>query len=505
VKRVADLIGERCRSTGPALVEGSTGRCLRWSDVEHLAELWASAGPRLAGRGRVGLWFPDPLDQAASFLGALAAGVTVAPLDPAAPGSELTRTVRSLGLGAVVTNPDVPPETLGTLAAAGVERWVAGAGGVELAERPSHPHPGAPGRGAAMVLATSGTSGQPRLIPLQEAQLLHTATSVVEVHRLNGDDCGYSPLPLWHINGLVVGVLGALVGGHRLVVDRRFSASGFWDVVDRHGVTWLNLVPAIISVLAGREPPDASVRRRVRFARSASAPLPLSALRAFEQRTGIPVIETYGMTEAASQITANDLPPLPRTPGSVGYPVGVELRIVDEARRPVPAGVLGQVEIRGPSVVLEYWGPADEGDEHRSARAADGWLPTGDLGRLDEAGDLFLEGRADDVINRGGEKVYPRQVEEVLLADPDVVDAAVVGRPHPTVGAEPVAFLVARPGADPAELLARLHRRCETQLSRFRRPAELTVVDALPTGPNGKIRRAELRRRLAERRPATGL
>lgn len=303
-------------------------------------------------------------------------------------------------------------------------------------------------------------------------------------------------------------MLASLVGGYRLVVDRRFSASGFWEVAEREAVTWVNLVPAIIAILAERPPPPAEVTRRVVFARSASAPLPVPTLERFERVTGIPVVETYGMTEAASQITANPRPPGERRPGSVGRPVGLELRVVDRDRLPVPAGDIGEVEIRGDNVVEVYWEPAGSAASQRPARADDGWLPTGDLGRADTDGYLYLVGRADDVINRGGEKVYPREVEEVLVSDERVSAAAVVGRPHPSLGEEPVAFVLARPDppVDPDELSAALGRRCEERLSRFRRPAQIVIASSLPQGTNGKIRHGELRRRLAETAPrsATG-
>jgi acyl-CoA synthetase (AMP-forming)/AMP-acid ligase II len=250
-------------------------------------------------------------------------------------------------------------------------------------------------------------------------------------------------------------------------------------------------------VLAGDDAPDpgAAVARRIRFVRSASAPLAPAVRERFEARFGIGVLETYGMTEAASQITANPLRAAERRPGSVGRPVGVELRIVEAGadgpdRRPLPVGHVGEVEIRGPSV---------------SAASPGGWLATADLGRLDEDGFLYLAGRSDDVINRGGEKVYPGEVERVLLSDPRVVAAAVVARPDPIVGEEPVAFVVVAgtvDGPPPDDVAADLSRRCEAALSRFKVPAQITVADTLPAGPTGKVRRAALRHSLLQRSPA---
>lgn len=494
--RTRDLLADRASDPRPALVEGATGRSLTWIALAERARHWECPPASLPPAQRVGMLFSDPLDMAAAYLGAVAHGYTVAPLDPLGAGPELVGQARALGLASVITAPGDAGSLRAALRAAGVDLWVAGAEGIEPAGAKTAAGHAEPGRGAALVLASSGTTGRPKLIPLTEAQLLHTARAVVANHGLGPADCGYSPLPLFHINGLVVGVLSALVGGYRLVVDRKFSASAFWGVVAREEVTWLNLVPAIINVLGSRPAPPPEVAARVAFARSASAPLSVAHLRQFEDVTGIPVVETYGMTEAASQIAANPRPPLECRPGSVGFPVALDARVVDKQRRPVPAETVGQIEIRGDNVVSTYWAPAGEPQAERPARAEDGWLPTGDLGRFDADGYLYLAGRCDDVINRGGEKVYPREVEEVLVSDPDVQAAAVVGRPHPTVGEEPVALVLAAGGVDPDALRSRLVDRCNEQLSRFRRPAEIVLVDSLPVGPNGKIRHAEIRRRL---------
>jgi acyl-CoA synthetase (AMP-forming)/AMP-acid ligase II len=505
---VAGLIAARAGRDGVALSEGTTGRQVTWADLADHLRSWravVSSGDIRPG-SRVGLRFADPLEMAPSYLAAVAAGLTVAPLDPQGALVELIAAAGHLGLSAVVGGPGETDLSAASLANAGVAAWSAQSGELRAIGSPGAPRE--PGRGAAALQSSSGTTGRPKLVALDEAQLLHTARTVVDSHGFGPTDVGYSPLPLWHINGMVVGVLASLVGGYRLVVDRRFSASSFWEVVEREAVTWVNLVPAIIAVLAERPPPAHEVSRRVVFARSASAPLPLATLERFERVTGIPVVETYGMTEAASQITANPRPPGERRPGSVGRPVGLELRVVGRDRRPVPAGEIGEVEIRGDNVVRVYWEPAGSTPPERPARNAEGWLPTGDLGRIDPDGYLYLVGRADDVINRGGEKVYPREVEEVLLTDERVSAAAVVGRAHPSLGEEPVAFVLPHTDTevDPELLAGALARLCEDRLSRFRRPAEIVIASSLPQGTNGKIRRGELRRQLAEAGPrgATG-
>jgi len=291
------------------------------------------------------------------------------------------------------------------------------------------------------------------------------------------------------------------------VIDRKFSRRGFWELIETRQITWINAVPAIITILAMDPPVAAPVAApgRVRFIRSASAPLAPSALRRFEDSFGIPVVETYGMTEAASMITANPLDG-PRKAGSAGRPAGTEVRVISRdggSPRPCPAGTIGRVQIRGPGVITEYAAGGPEG-----AIDADGWLDTGDLGHLDGDGYLFLAGRSDDVINRGGEKIYPREIEEFLLTQPGVGSAVVIGARDEVLGERPVAYVVpagspgrpdlaepadrAEPGG-PAELADALRAACEAELPRPKRPAEFCLVPELPLGATGKVSRRRLR------------
>ena len=496
---VATLLRGRAgnHGDGVAFVDGSSGQTRTWRAMAAAADGWAGQKWALARHnGRVGLLLAEPLHAAESVLAALAARVAVAPLDPGAPPAELSRTVRSLGLTSVVT--DLGGDVHGTLAEAGADVWQWGDGIFARASCRRAPAPPPSALDAALVMTSSGTTGAPKIVPLTEEQLLHAARAVVTHHRLGPDDRGYCPLPLFHINAIVVGVLSTLVAGGRLVVDRRFSRRSFWERADRHGVTWINLVPAIIAILADAPAPPAPVAGRIRFARSASAPLATATQARFERRCGIPVLETYGMTEAASQIASNPLPAAEHRRGSVGQPVGVELRIVDDGGRRVGPDAVGRVEIRGESVVSSYWSSSGGVLAARPATNQCGWLATGDLGRIDGDGYLYLVGRDDDVINRGGEKIYPREIEEVLLADGRVRAAAVVGRPHPIVGEEPVAFVVAAAGSETDELADELSARCRSNLSPFKRPSAITVATSLPAGPTGKVRRGELRRLVAE-------
>jgi acyl-CoA synthetase (AMP-forming)/AMP-acid ligase II len=314
---------------------------------------------------------------------------------------------------------------------------------------------------------------------------------VVDWHKLTKDDRGYCSLPLFHVNAEVVGVLATLRAGAYLAVDRKFSRRGFWERMTERQITWINAVPAIISILA-MDPP-AEPPAGLRFVRSASAPLPLAALERFENGLGVPVIETYGMTEAASMITANPLDGR-RKPGSAGLPAASQVRIAVPAGGTADVGEVGRVTIRGAGTITAY---ASGGRPH--AIDADGWLDTGDLGYLDDEGYLFLVGRSDDVINRGGEKIYPREIEDFLLAQPGVRSVALIGVRDEVLGERPVAYVVpsgalASDGAtDGPGLADALRKVCEAELPRPKRPADFVLMDELPLGPTGKIARRRLR------------
>lgn len=474
-----------------------------------LQELDARGVPEGA---RVLLDVDDPLAFAVTHLCVIAAGRCSAPIDPAAPSAEAARAHAVLAPALVLTDREhritPAPDDPGTLLADGgpidpvpvapvpVETVLVDPG----TGRPHRPvaarddGPSArPGPGS-VVLLTSGSTGAPKAVELTERQLLHVARAVTEHHGLTPADRGYCPLPLFHVNAQVVGLLATLVAGAELVLDRRFHRTGFWELLDARAVTWVNAVPAIITILAD-DPHPPVVAPGLRFIRSASAALPTAVRDRFEDRTGLPVVESYGMTEAASQITATPLSE-PRRVGSVGRPVGIEVTVLDAAGRECPPGTIGRVHLRGPGVITGYVGGRDAGRFD-----AEGRLDTADLGHLDPDGFLHLAGRADDVVNRGGELVHPREIEEVLLAEPGVAEAVVVGRPDGVLGA--VAVACVRPGAvdtgpvDPDDLLERLTQRCVRELAPFKRPAEIRLVEAFPLGPTGKVRRSVLRAELA--------
>jgi acyl-CoA synthetase (AMP-forming)/AMP-acid ligase II len=463
------------RGEVPYLADATGGRTLTYAQLGRSVRAWAEHLDRagIPPGSRVAIRLPDPLRYATALVSILGAGRVVVPLDPGAPTGEVARAIAASRPDYLVPEYPDPVET------------------VSGADNTDSEYPRLEG-GGGIFLCTSGTTGTPKGILLGVEQLCHVAACVVRSHRITADDRGYCCLPLFHVNAEVVGLLATLTAGACLVVDGRFSRRAFWELIERQRVTWINAVPAIISVLA-MEPGAVRVPDRVRFVRSASAPLPPSALRGFEKAFGIPVIETYGMTEAASMITANPLDG-PRKAGSVGLPVGSQVRVVRRAGdEPEPACEVGRVQIRGRGVIRSY---AAGG---AGAIDPDGWLDTGDLGYLDEDGYLFLVGRSDDVINRGGEKIYPREIEDFLLAQPDVRFAAVIAAHDEVLGERPVAYVVpaedAQAGAP--QLEEALREACEAALPRPKRPAAFHLVPELPLGPTGKV----VRRRLAELSP----
>ncbi|HEX3786353.1 MAG TPA: AMP-binding protein [Pseudonocardiaceae bacterium] len=490
---VSELLTVRAseRPEVAAFIVGADGRRLSWRALADYAERFAALAARrdLPPHSRIGLVIDDPLVFTAVYLSTLATNLTAVPIDPRLTPAELTASLIRLRVDVLATDSARPP--------AESETWTVDTHGPALVRaerlRPSAQAALRP----AVLLASSGTTGAPKGIPLSEWQLLDAARRVAAHHGFGPAERGYTPLPLFHVNAQVMGLLATVVSGGSLVLDRRFDPETYWSVVETWSPTWLNTVPAILASLLGRPAPDERLTRRIRFARSASAPLPESTLRRFVEHTGISVLETYGMTEAAGQITANPLDPTERRIGSVGLPVGIELTVLGADDRPVEPGVEGVVALRGPQVVSHYLDLACDGPERtRPALDDAGWLRTGDLGQQDAAGFVRLAGRADDVINRGGEKIHPQEVENVLLAHPSVRSAAVVAAPHERLGQVAVAFVTARPDAA-EDLAAALHHLCEQQLTRYKRPTQIEIIAALPTGPTGKVLRRALRADLA--------
>jgi acyl-CoA synthetase (AMP-forming)/AMP-acid ligase II len=360
------------------------------------------------------------------------------------------------------------------------------------------PAPPSPGD-TALLLYTSGSTGLPKGAMLSHRAVTAGGRNVVEGHRLTADDRALCVLPVYHINGAMVTVSAPLYSGGSVVMPNRFSATDYWRLAAENACSWSSIVPTIIKYLLDRarqEPYDFGNDERLanfRFARSASAPLAAATLEEWEQTFRLPMIETLGLTETAGTVASNPLPPAAHKAGSVGLPFGNEIIIVDEQGRECPPQQVGELIIRGENLLdLYYKNPDATADSIR-----DGWFYTGDLGRKDEDGYIFITGRSKELIIRGGENIAPREIDDVLYRHEAILEAAAVGVDDENYGQEVVACVVIRDGYDCGE--DELRAFCEAGVGRYKAPKVIYFFDDLPKGPSGKILRLKLPELIASR------
>jgi oxalate---CoA ligase len=471
----------------PALVVPESGVSLSYAALHRALD---RAAGRLAALGvregdRVALVAANGPALVVAFLAIVARGAAAAPLNPALGVDELTAELDDLRASRLLH--DGAAAAVAAAARAGVAVSAIGLADALLHIDGQAGDPAeADGRpdALALLLHTSGTTSKPKTVPVRQRNLVASTAAVARTYGLAGDDVTMCVMPLFHVHGLVAAVLATLSTGGTVVVPR-FRPSAFWDDVARHGATWYTAVPTIHSRLLTRAlevPPPSG--HRLRFARSCSAPLPTVLWRRFEDAIGIPLVEAYGMTEAAHQMASNPLPPGERRPGTVGRATGTDITALDDGWQPVPAGADGEVAVRGPSVVDQYL----DNPAATAASFRDGWFRTGDVGKLSPDGYLTLVGRVKELINRAGEKISPYEVEDVLLAHPAVADAAAYPVPDEKYGEQVGVVVVLRGEATPRDLVA----YCADRLAAFKRPARVTILPEIPKGPTGKVQRLNL-------------
>jgi acyl-CoA synthetase (AMP-forming)/AMP-acid ligase II/thioesterase domain-containing protein len=443
-----------------------------WKRAEAIAAAVERSG--ITPDGVVAAVLPDDAELLCAFLG-VSAVAAFAPLNPALRPSEFEFHLADMRAGALIADPASPAIAAANAHGIRVLRTTGVAAEV-LSARAG---------GAGLCLHTSATTGRPKLVCLTQANLRAMADYSTRALALSGADRLLSIMPMFHLQGLLSALEQLMLGGS-VVCPRAFDAGRFPAWMEEFDPTWYTAGPALHSaILKVEKNAGASRRRGLRFVRSIGAALPPGLAADLEQTLGIPVLEGYGLTEAGA-VTSNPLPPGIRKPGSAGRSVGPEVTIIDNCGGPAPPGTAGEIVVRGPSVVSEY--RYDPGATRAAFR--DGWLRTGDLGRFDEQGYLFVIGRIKEMINRGGEKILPGEIDQALGGHPDVAAAAAFAIPHRSLGQEVAAAAVLRPGAAATSLDVR--RFAAERLAPYKVPRRIVFVDSIPTSATGKPRRAAL-------------
>jgi oxalate---CoA ligase len=452
--------------------------------VEACADALAEAGVR---RGdRVALVLPNGLESIVLFLAAASAG-SAAPLNPAYKESEFRFYLEDTGARALVVprgraetaRKALPEKTV--LVEASVDE--SGQVTLESSARGSSRSHNAPGPDdEALVLHTSGTTSRPKQVSLRQRNLAFSAENIARTYKLMPMDVAMCVMPLFHIHGLMASTMATFYSGGTVVVPPAFDALTFWPVVAEHRATWYSAVPTMHQMLLLRNRGERPVGSEyLRFIRSSSSALSSETMNQLESRFGAPVLEAYGMTEASHQMASNPLPPGERRPGSVGKATGIEIGVMDEAGSLLATATQGEVVIHGQSVIDGYVNNPEANEKSFTG----GWFRTGDQGVLDTGGYLSLVGRLKEMINRGGEKIAPREIDDVLLQHPAVAEAVAFGLPHSGWGEEVAAAVVLKGDATEKELVAFARER----LADHKVPRKLFVVEQIPRTPTGKIQR----------------
>jgi len=455
------------------------------------------------GRGdRVAIVLPNGPEMAAAFV-AVAGAATTAPLNPAYRLDEFAFYLEDLRAKAVLVAADESGPIIeaaartGTAVLHAVVPDGAPAGQFLIEGEPVGPaSPDGPATAAdvALILHTSGTTSRPKIVPLSHANLAASARHIGATLALGPEDRVLNIMPLFHIHGLVAAVSSSLAAGGSIYATPGFNALRFFAWMEDAKATWVTAVPTMYQALLPRAERNAEViaRHPLRFLRSSSSSLPPQVMQALEETFGCPVIESYGMTEATHQMASNPLPPRPRKPGSVGLAAGPEVTVRDEAGAEVPRGTVGEICIRGPNVTAGY----ENNPAANEAAFTDGWFRTGDQGYMDEEGYLYITGRLKELINRGGEKIAPREVDEVLMDHPAVAQAVTFAVPHEKLGEEVAAAIVLRPDCDPVPDAPAIRAFVARRLADFKVPRTILFLDEIPKGPTGKLQRIGLAKTL---------
>jgi acyl-CoA synthetase (AMP-forming)/AMP-acid ligase II/acyl carrier protein len=379
----------------------------------------------------------------------------------------------------VIELAQVPDREAGTFKLRGSDRPLYGTGGFAYEDD------------VALVLHTSGTTSRPKMVPLSQRNICSSAFNMVSSLELTGSDRCLNVMPLFHIHGLGT-TLASFAAGSGVICTPGFYAPEFYSWIEEFQPTWYSAVPTMHQAILSRAEENSEIIRDnpLRFIRSASSALPRQTLTELETTFKAPVIEAYGMTEASHQMACNPLPPRKRRVGSVGVATGIEVAIMDQEGSLLPSGETGEIVIRGPSVMSGY----ENNPTANESAFIDGWFRTGDQGFLDSDAYLFITGRLKEIINRGGEKISPREVDEVLLEHPAVSQAVTFAVPDAELGEEVCAAVVLRENFTLSESELQIH--AAERLAYFKVPRQIVFLEAIPKGATGKLQRIGLAEKL---------
>jgi acyl-CoA synthetase (AMP-forming)/AMP-acid ligase II len=454
----------------------------------------------IARNDRVAIVLPNGPEMASAFV-AIASGATACPLNPAYRADEFEFYLSDLNAKALLVERGSTSEALriaDKLGVAVIELTPGPRAGLfDLAPR-GGPAPApravdwAQPDDIALILHTSGTTSRPKIVPLSQRNVCASACNVRDTLGLGAADCGLNIMPLFHIHGLIAGLLAPLAGGGTIYCTPGFNALKFFGWMADARPSWYTAVPTMHQTIVARADKNREIiaANPLRFVRSSSSSLPPQVIAELEAVFGAPLIESYGMTEAAHQMASNPLPPAKRIPGSVGVAAGPEVAIMDEAGALLPAGATGEIVIRGPNVTAGY-----ENNPKANAEAfTNGWFRTGDQGVMDAEGYLTITGRLKEIINRGGEKISPREVDEILMDHPAVAQVVTFAVPHDKLGEDVAAAVVLREGKTATE--KELREFVASRVADFKVPRKIVMLDEIPKGATGKLQRIGLAQKL---------
>ena len=458
------------------------------------------------GRGdAIAIVLPNGPEMATAFLAVASAGVS-APLNPAYVDDEFEFYLSDLQAKALIVEAgsDSPAVEVARKLGVPIVELVAdkagpagaftlrGPDGAEVVPAPGATPDFAQPDDVGLILHTSGTTSRPKQVPLRQRNLAASARHIGQTLNLSASDRCMNIMPLFHIHGLIAATLSSLAAGGSVFCTPGFNALRFFAQLDEAHPTWYSAVPTMHQAILTRADRNAEsiARNPLRFIRSSSASLPPQVMAQLESTFNAPVVESYGMTEAAHQMASNPLPPRARKPGSVGVAAGPEVGIMDDAGELLEPGETGEVVIKGPNVTTGY-----VNNEKANAEAfTNGWFRTGDQGYLDPEGYLWLTGRLKEIINRGGEKISPREIDEVLLDHPAVAQVCTFAMPHDRLGEDVAAAVVLVDGIPASE--RDLRDFCAGRLADFKVPRKVVILPEIPKGATGKIQRIGLAEKL---------